>query len=136
MVRGVPYPGGVGGPATRPAPYYSYLRLASIFSKDTRSLGSRRKYFEKTLVIFGGRSGVPPVVAPEGGLALLRVKPSVPQCPCTSEPSRVWKVPKNKKVKHTSLLFREIKNTSTNNVQIARNSKDRSDVAVVCSKRW
>ena len=43
---------------------------------------------------------------------------------------------KNKQVKHTSLLFREIENASTNDVQIARNSKDRSDVAAVCSKRW
>ena len=41
-----------------------------------------------------GRSGVPPVVDPEGGLALLRVKPSVPQCSCASEPLRVWKVPR------------------------------------------
>ena len=136
VVRGVPYPGGVGGPTTRPAPYRSCLRLASVFSKDTRSLGSRRKYFEKTLATFWGRSGVPPVVAPEGGLALPRVKPSIPQCSCASEPSRVRKVPKNKQVKRTSLLFREIENASTNDVQIARNSKDRSDVAVVCSKRW
>ena len=76
----------------------------------------------------------PPVVAPEGGLALPRVKPSIPQYSCASEPSRVRKVPKNKQVKHTSLLFREIENASTNDVQIARKSKDRSDVAAVCSK--
>ena len=136
MVRGVPYPGGVGGPTTRPAPYRSCLRLASVFSKDTRSLGARRKYFEKTLATFWGRSGVPPVVAPEGGLALPRAKPSLPQCSCASEPSRVRKVPKNKQVKRTSLLFREIESASTNDIQIARNSKGRSDVAVVCSKRW
>ena len=136
VVRGVPYPGGVGGPTTRPALYRSCLRLASVFSKCTRSLEARRKFFEKNVGDFWGRSGVPPVIALEGGLALPRVKPGVPQCSCASEPSRVRKVPKNKQVKHTSLLFREIKNTSTNNVQIARNSKDRSDVAVVCSKRW
>src|SRR6185437_1089451 len=94
VVWGVPYPGGVGGPTTRPAPYRSCLCLASIFSKDTRSLGSRRKYFEKTLAVFWGHSGVPPVVAPEGGVALPRVKPGVPQCSCTSGPSRVPKVPK------------------------------------------
>ena len=135
VVRRVPYPGGVGGPATRPAPYRSYLRLASVFSKDTRSLGSRRKYFEKTLAIFGDVRGFPPIVTPEGGLALPRVKPGVPRCSCTSEPSRVRKVPKNKQVKLTSLLFREIENASTNNVQIAQNSKDRSDVAPVCSRR-
>src|SRR6185312_17446175 len=90
----------------------------------------------KNISDFWGRSGVPPVVAPEGGVDLPRVKPGVPQCLCASEPSRVWKVPKNKQVKRTSLLFREIENASTNDVQIARNSKDRSDIAVVCSKRW
>ena len=88
------------------------------------------------LAIFWGRSGVPPVVAPEGGLALPRVKPGIPQCLCASEPPRVRKVPKNKQVKHTPLLFQEIINASTNDVQIARNSKDRSDVAAVCSKHF
>ena len=88
------------------------------------------------LAIFWGHSGVPPVVAPDGGLALPRVKPSVPQCSCASEPPRVRKVPKNKQVKHTPLLFWEIINASTNVVQIAWNSKDRSDVAAVCSKHW
>ena len=82
--------------------------------------------------MFGGS----PVVAPEGGLALPRVKPSVPQCSCASEPSRVRNVPKNKQAKHTFLLFREIDNADTNNVQKTQNSRDRSDVAVVCSKRW
>ena len=65
-----------------------------------------------------------------------RVKPSVPQCLCTSEPSRVRKVPKNKQVKRTSLLFREIENASTNDVQITRNSKDRSDVAAVFVRQF
>src|SRR6185436_10655584 len=41
-----------------------------------------------------------------------------------------------KQAERTSLLFREIENASTNDVQIAWNSKDRSDVAVVCSKHW
>src|SRR6185295_10575507 len=60
VVRGVPYPGGVGGPTTRPAPYHSCLRLASVFSKDTRNLGSRRKYFEKQWRLFGDVRGFPP----------------------------------------------------------------------------
>ena len=68
VVRGVPYPGGVGGPMTRPAPYRSCLRLASIFSKDTRSLGSRRKYFEKTLATFLGTFGGSPRSSPRGRL--------------------------------------------------------------------
>ena len=38
--------------------------------------------------------GTYPVVAPEGGLTLPRVKPGVPQCSCASEPPRVQKVPK------------------------------------------
>src|SRR6185312_13559748 len=92
--------------------------------------------FRKNVDNFWGHSGVPPVVVPEGGLALPRVKPGVPQCSCASEPPRAQKVPKNKQVKRTSLLFWEIENASTNDVQIAQNSKDRSDVAVVCSKRW
>src|SRR6185503_2750148 len=81
VVRGVPYPGGVGGPTTRPAPYRSCLRLASVFSKDTRSLGSKRdeNISKKHWQLFWGHSGVPPVIAPEGGLALPRAKPSVPQ---------------------------------------------------------
>ena len=92
VVRGMPYPGGVGGPATRAAPYCSCLCLASVFSKYTRNLDT--EIFRKNVGDFRGRSGFPPVVAPEGGLALPRVKPGVPQCSCTSEPSRVRKVPK------------------------------------------
>ena len=83
VVRGVPYPGGVGGPTTRPALYRSCLRLASVFSKCTRSLET--EIFRKNVGDFWGRSGVPPVVAPEGGLALPRVKPGVPQCSCASD---------------------------------------------------
>src|SRR6185503_17857846 len=93
VVRGVPYPGGVGGPTARSAPYRSCSCLASIFSKYMRNLDTeifRKKHWR----FFGGRSGVPPVVAPEGGLALPRVKPDVPQCLCASEPPRVHKVPK------------------------------------------
>ena len=57
VVRGLPYPGGVGGPMTRPAPYRSCLCLASVFPKCTRSLETRRKFFEKTLAIFGDVRG-------------------------------------------------------------------------------
>ena len=103
VVRGVPYPGGVGSPTTRLSPYRSCLCLASMFSKCTRNLET--EIFRKNVGDFWGRSGVPPVVAPEEGLALPRVKPGVPQCPCASEPPRARKVPKNKQVKRTSLLF-------------------------------
>ena len=92
VVRGVPYPGGVGGPTARPDPYCSCLCLASVFSKYTRNLETG--IFCKNIGDFWGRSWFPPVVAPEGGSALPRVKPSVPQCSCASEPPRVRKVPK------------------------------------------
>ena len=99
-------------------------------------LRDETEVFRKNVGDFWGRSGVPPVVAPEGGVAFPKVKPGVPHCSCASDPSRARKVPKNKQAKHTSLLFREIENAGTNDVQIAQNSKDRSDVAVVCSKHW
>ena len=67
MVRGVPYPGGVGGPTTRPAPYRNCLRLASVFFQEYEKLRVETEIFRKTLATFWGRSGVPPVVAPEGG---------------------------------------------------------------------
>ena len=86
----MPYPGGVGGPAARPIPFLSHLRLVSTF------LSTRAEIFRKNVGDFWGRSGDPPVVAPEGGLALPRVKPSVPQCSCASEPPRVRRVPKDK----------------------------------------
>src|SRR6185295_1585398 len=109
VVRGVPYPGGVGGPTTRPAPYRSCLRLASVFSKDTKSLGSRRKYFEKTLATFWGRSGVPPVVAPEGGSALPRVKPSVPPCSFAPSPRGSGRFPKSDKRRVLPYYFGKLK---------------------------
>ena len=90
----MPYPGDVGGPTARPIPFHSHLCLASTFSKCTRNLDM--EIFRKNVGNFWGRSGVPPVVAPEGGLALPRVKPNVPQCSCASEPPRVWKIPKDK----------------------------------------
>ena len=90
----MPYPGGVGGPAARPIPFLSHLRLVSTF------LSTRAEIFRKNIGdfwgTFGGRSGVPPILDPEEGLALLRVKPSVPQCSCVFEPPRVRRVPKDK----------------------------------------
>ena len=106
------------------------IRFFQVYEK----LRDGMEVFRKNVGDFWGRSGVPPIIVPEGGLALPRVNLGIPQCSCASEPPRVRKVPKNKQVKHTSLLFREIENASTNDVQIARISKDRSDVAVVCSK--
>ena len=60
VVRGVLYPGGVGSTMTRPAPYRSCLRLASVFFKCTRNLETGQKLFEKTLAIFGDVRGFPP----------------------------------------------------------------------------
>jgi hypothetical protein len=85
------YPGGVGSPAARPILFHSRLCLASIFLSIRET--QIRKFFKKTLV-FLGTFGVSPVVAPEGGLALPRVKQSLPQCSCAFEPPRVRKVPK------------------------------------------
>ena len=56
VVRGVPYPGGVGSPTTRPAPYCSCLSLASVFPKYTRNLDTEifRKNVGDLLGMFGG----------------------------------------------------------------------------------
>ena len=88
----MPYPRGVGGPASWPIPFLSRLRLASTFLSIRETW--IRKFFKKNVGDFWGRSGVPPVVALEGGLALPRVKPGVPQRSCASETPRVRKVPK------------------------------------------
>ena len=85
------YPRGVGGPTARPISFRSRLCLASTFLSIQETW--IRKFFEKSWH-FWGRTGVPPIVAPEGGLALPRVKPSLPQCSYVSEPPRVQKVPK------------------------------------------
>ena len=90
----MPNPEGVGGPASRPILFLSCLRLASTFLSIRETW--IRKFFEKNVGDFWGRSGVPPVVALEEGFALPRVKLSLPQCPCASEPPWVRKVPKNK----------------------------------------
>ena len=135
VVRGVPYPGGVGGPATRPAPYRSCLCVASVFPKYTRNLDT--EIFRKNIGNFLGTFGGPPRSSPRGRLGFAEGKARR-----TSVFVRFRALegpesfPKNKQVKHTPLLFREIINASTNDVQIARNSKDRSDIAAVCSKHW
>ena len=74
MVRGVPYPGGVGGPTTRPAPYRSCLRLASVFFQVYEKLRDETEIFRKNIGNFWGRSGVPPVVAPRGRLGFAEGK--------------------------------------------------------------
>ena len=89
----MPYPGGIGSPTAQAIPFRSRLCLASTFLSIRETW--IRKFFEKMLVFLGTFGGFP-VVAPEGGLALLRVKPSIPQCSCVSEPPRVRKVPKDK----------------------------------------
>ena len=53
----MPYPGGVGGPMARPIPFHSCLRLAFIFSKYTKNLGT--KIFRKTVAFFGTLGGSP-----------------------------------------------------------------------------
>ena len=75
-----------------PDPYS--LTPCVYLSKYTRNLDT--EIFRKDVGDFWRCSGVPPVVAPEGGLALPRVKLSLPQCSCASEPPRVRNVPKNK----------------------------------------
>ena len=67
VVRGVPYPGGVGGPTTRPAPYRSCLRLASVFSKDTEAYG-RDGNISKNIGDFLGTFGGSPRSSPRGRL--------------------------------------------------------------------
>ena len=54
----MPYPGGVGGPAARPIPFPSHLRLASVLSKYTRNLDT--KIFGKNVGVFGDVRGFPP----------------------------------------------------------------------------
>ena len=72
VVRGVPYPGGVGGPATRPAPYRSCLCLASIVSKCTRSL--EMEIFGKKSWRFLGTFGGSPRSSPRGRLGFAEGK--------------------------------------------------------------
>ena len=72
VVRGVPYPGGVGGPMTRPAPYRSCLCLASVFPKYTRNLDT--EIFRKNIGDFLGTFGGSPRSSPRGRLGFAEGK--------------------------------------------------------------
>src|SRR6185312_15235237 len=117
VMRGVPYPRGVGGPTTRPAPYRSCLRLASVFSKDSRNLGARRKYFEKHWRFLGTFGGSPRSSHrgrrgfAEGKAERTSVFVRI-QAPEGSESSQ------RQISKAYSLFLREILNKSTDDVQI------------------
>ena len=74
VVRGVPYPGGVGGPATRPAPYRSYLRLASVFFQGYEKLSVETKIFRKNIGDFLGTFGGSPRSSPRGRLGFAEGK--------------------------------------------------------------
>ena len=69
------------------------------FSKCSRDLEAR-KFFRKRNMIFWGRLGVPPIVAPEGGSVLARAKPRLTQyCARAFEPLRVRATPEEFKGK-------------------------------------
>ena len=53
----MPYPGGIGGPASRPIPFLSRLHLASTFLSIRETW--IRKFFEKTLAFLGTFGGSP-----------------------------------------------------------------------------
>ena len=72
VVRGVPYPGGVGGPTTRPASYRSCLCLASVFPKYVRNLDT--KIFRKSIGDFLGTFGGSPRSSPRGRLGFAEGK--------------------------------------------------------------
>src|SRR6185437_9446333 len=75
VVRGVPYPGGVGGPTTRPAPYRSCFYPRVRFFQGYQRLRVETEIFRKNIGDFLGTFG-------------------------------------------GSLLFREIENAITNNIEI------------------
>ena len=132
VVRGVPYLGGVGGPTTRPASYRSCLCLASVFPKYTRNLDT--EIFRKNIGDFLGTFGGSPRSSPQGRLGFAEGKAR--RTLVFVSPRGSGKFQKNRQVKHTPSLFRKIVNASTNDAQIAWNSKDRSNVAALCSKHW
>ena len=74
VVGGVPYPGGVGGPTARPAPYRSCSCLVSVFSKYTRNLDT--KFFQKNIGDFLGTFGGSPRSSPQGRLGFAEGKAS------------------------------------------------------------
>ena len=72
VVRGVPYPGGVGGPTACPAPYRSCSCLTSVFSKYTRNLETG--IFRKNVGDFLGTFGGPPRSSPRWRLGFAEGK--------------------------------------------------------------
>ena len=72
MVRGVPYPGGVGGPTARPALYRSCSCLAFVFPKYTRNLDT--EIFRKNVGDFLGTFGGFPRSSPRGRLGFAEGK--------------------------------------------------------------
>ena len=72
VVRGVPYPGGVGGPTTRPVSYRSCLCLASVFPKYARNLDT--EIFRKNIGDFLGTFGGSSRSSPRGKLGLAEGK--------------------------------------------------------------
>ena len=72
VVRGVPYPEGVGGPTARPALYHSCSCLVSVFSKYTRNLDT--EIFRKNVGDFLGMFGGSPRSSPRGRLGFAEGK--------------------------------------------------------------
>ena len=72
VVRRVPYPGGVGGPTARPAPYFSCSCLASVFPKYTRNLDT--EIFRKNVGDFLGTFEGSPHSSPRGRLGFAEDK--------------------------------------------------------------
>ena len=67
----MPYPGGIGGPASHPIPFLSRLRLASTFLSIRETW--IRKFFEKMLA-FSGTFGGSPRSSPRGRLGFAEGK--------------------------------------------------------------
>ena len=65
------YPGGVGGPAARPIPFPSRLRLASALSKYARNLDT--EFFRKNIGDLGDVRWFPPS-SPRGRLGFAEGK--------------------------------------------------------------
>ena len=72
VVRGVPYPGGVGGPTARLALYCSCSCLAFVFPKYTRNLDT--EIFRKNVGDFLGTFGDSPRSSPRGKLGFAEGK--------------------------------------------------------------
>ena len=70
----MPYPGGVGGPTTRQAPYRSCLRLASVFFQGYEKLRVETEIFRKNIGDFLGTFGGSPRSSPRGRLGFAEGK--------------------------------------------------------------